>query len=337
MARRRSEPKLAQPGLEPSLVLLKESGALLDPRFVGALLGEVEGQLGAADASAALLQIGFANGLRDACRVVEAAFAPGHPEPAAATPALALRFQLRPDAAPRGAIEVRGSWPERVEAAARLSRDGQRHGCSCILSAGYTSGWLSGALDADVLALEVECSATGAESCRFVAREAEAWRADGDLRAQQLLEVLPFAAFRSMVRSEVEKEEAAARPSESGIDRESAVVHIWGPVMVVPYSGNEEALQAVDLIGNDAGARDVSVVVVDLCGAVLDEQFGALGLERIVETAEAWGAETIFADVSPLSERIVADMSRPPLLIRKSLDEAIAMAFQIARSQHATL
>ena len=330
-------PTLAELGLDPGLVLLKDTGALLDPRFVAALVGEVEGQLGCEDSAAALLQIGFANGLRDAYRVVDAAFAGVRPDPAAATPALALRFQLRPAPTPRGAIEVHGSWPERVEAAARLSRDGQRSACSCILTAGYTSGWLSGTLDADVLALELECSATGAESCRFVAREAEAWRARGDPRAAALLDVLPFAAFRGMVRSEAGPEDPPAAGPEAGIDREAAVVHIWGPVMVIPYSGSEEALQAVELIGSDPGARDVSVVVVDLGGAVLDEAFGALALERIVETAERWGAETLLADVSPLTERIVADMARPPVLVHKTLDEAIAVAFQIARSQHANL
>jgi hypothetical protein len=224
-----------------------------------------------------------------------------------------------------------------VEAAARLARDGQRSACSCMLSAGYTSGWLSGTLDADVLAMELECSATGSESCCFVAREAEAWRAAGDRRAGALLDVLPFAAFRAMLRADSEARETPAQAADAGIDREAAVVHIWGPVMVIPYSGSDEALQAVDLIGSDPSARNVSVIVVDLGGATLDEGFGALALERIVETAEAWGAETIFADVSPLSERIVADMARPPVLVRKDLDEAIAVAFQIARSQNANL
>ena len=162
-------------------------------------------------------------------------------------------------------------------------------------------------------------------------------RADGNPRALTLLDVLPFDACRALARADLAESEAQEPAAESHIDRDAAVVHIWGPVMVIPYAGSDEVLHAIDLIGNDPSAREVSVIVVDLDGAIVDEGFGAVALEQIVETAEAWGAETIFAAVSPLSESVVADMARPPVLVSKDLDEAIAVAFQIARSQHASL
>ena len=59
----------------------------------------------------------------------------------------------------------------------------------------------------------------------------------------------------------------------------------------------------------------MSVIVVDLGGAIIDEAFGALALEQLVQTAESWGAEAIFADASPLSERVLAELEHPPLLI----------------------
>jgi len=93
------------------------------------------------------------------------------------------------------------------------------------------------------------------------------------------------------------------------------------------------APSAVELIGRDPGACQVSVVVLDLTGAVVDDAFGALALEQIVETAEAWGAETIFAGLSPLSETVVARLERQPLLIQKDVEQAIATAFQISEAQ----
>jgi hypothetical protein len=204
-----------------------------------------------------------------------------------------------------------------------------------MLSCGYTSGWLSGTLDTDLLAIEVECSATGAAGCRFLAREVEVWRALGDPTACGRIDALPFSAFRSLVRQRQVHSLASriTRGDGDSIDRDAAVVHIWGPVMVMPYTGPEEAMEAVSLIGRDASAGEVSVVVIDLGGAILDDAFGALALEQIVQAVEAWGAEAIFADPSPLSGAVVADLEHPPLFVIKGLDEAILRAFQIAQSQ----
>jgi anti-anti-sigma regulatory factor len=103
--------------------------------------------------------------------------------------------------------------------------------------------------------------------------------------------------------------------------------------MVIPFSNANEALRAVELIGHDPAARDVSVVVVDFTGVIVDDAFGAAALEQIVETIDNWGAESIFASVSPLSEIVVAELERQPLYIHKDLAQAIAAGFQIANSQ----
>lgn len=318
---------------DPSLVLLKDDGALLDPRFLGALQGEIEAQVGRHAAMPILFQIGFLNGLRDAYRVMDAAFERDKGQ-APARSALAMSFRVLPGQGPRGSLEITGAWPERSEASARLARDGRSRECSCFVSAGYTSGWLSGTLEANILAVETGCSVTGAEGCRFVAREVEGWRNAGNARAAATLESVSFDSFRAVARAHLEPPQTTgSRQAQEAVDRDAAVVHIWGPVMVIPYSGGDEALQAVELIGNDPSARGVSVVVVDLAGTLLDDAFGALALERIVETAESWGAETLLAGVSSLSEKVLQDLARPPLLVCKDLDEAIALAFQIARSQ----
>jgi hypothetical protein len=103
--------------------------------------------------------------------------------------------------------------------------------------------------------------------------------------------------------------------------------------MVVPFLDPDETLRAIELIGHDSAAQDVSVVVVDFTGVIINDDFGGAALEQIVETIEAWGAEAIFASVSPLSEYVVADLERPPLFVHKDLPQAIAAAFQIANSQ----
>ena len=322
-------------GFDPESVLVNESGVLLDARFLAALHAELCEDLGPEEGALALLQIGLLHGLRDAARAVGPAPCDtdgvASPPP---SPLLAIRFRSNPDAEPRGALELHGSWPERAEAAACLaSRGPDTSRTTCWLSAGYTSGWLSGVFEADILALESACSAGGSEACRFVAREIEGWRACRAPDAVAMLERLPFDAFRELVAS---LEPAAAPDPDEGSPRDAAV-HIWGPVMVIPFGGADEALLALELIGRDPGAAEVSVVVIDLTGVVLDEAFGAAALEQVLERVDSWGIEALFAGVSPLSEHVVQDLNRAPLMVEKDLDAAIAAAFLIARAQRTLL
>src|SRR5262249_13953415 len=117
----------------------------------------------------------------------------------------------------------------------------------------------------------------------------------------------------------------------------SPVIHVWGPVMILPFAGPDECLRSLDLLGRDAGARAVRVVIVDLSGAVIDEGFGAASLEQVLAAVESWGAEPVLTGISPLSEPVVADLQKTHLVIRKDLPEAIASAFQIAEAQRRTV
>jgi hypothetical protein len=312
---------------------LKEPGILLDPHFLSALHAELRKELGDSDANRTLLQMGFLHGLQDALRAVHTVFGPESPNSQSpAGPSLAFRLRAEADTAEPGAISLNGLWPERIEASATIAVQGESEHPSCFLSAGYTSGWLSGTLDADVLALESSCSACGGDRCSFSAQEASAWRESGDPMALEILEALPFAIFRSFVQSKLD----SVCDHESASDQlnpSSSVVHIWGPVMVIPFQGGDAVMNAVELIGRDPAARDVSVVVLDLGGAIIDDTYGALALEQVMELIEVWGADVVFAAVSPLSEAVIADLERQPLMIHKDLAEAITAAFQLANAQ----
>jgi len=320
-------------GFDPEAVLLKEPGILLDPHFLSALHAELRSELGTSDANLTLLQMGFLHGLQDGMRAVNAAFGSERPESGSSVgPSLAFQLRAKVDHSEPGAISLNGLWPEQIEATAHLAALGEPEHPSCFLSAGYTSGWLTGTLDADILALESSCSACGAGKCSFSAQEASVWRDSGDPTALKILEALPFAVFRAFVAANLGSLNDL-RPALDRVDPGSSIVHIWGPVMVIPFQGGEGALDAVELIGRDPAAREVTVVVVDLSGAIIDEAFDAIALEQLVELIEAWGAEVVFAAVSPLSETVIAELERPPLLIHKDLAEAIAAAFQLANAQ----
>jgi len=327
-------PRGSAPG--PAAWLLDEHADLVrEPRLVGdarllaAVHAELRERLGASEAATALLQIGYALGLRDALRALRGGFQVGRAASAPAAPTLAIQLDAHPPGETGAVFALHGTWPVGTEAAARAVKGLGERGCH--VSAGYTSGWLSGLYDADLVALEQTCVARGDGVCRFVAREPSAWRVDADPAAVSALSALAGDEIRVRIEAELDAEQIP-RP-DSVLDPDSPAVHVWGPVMIVPFGGSDDSLRAVDLIGRDPAARDVSVVVLDLTGAVIDEGFGALALENVLDAIEAWGAEPILAGVSPLSEPVVADLQRAHLVVRKDLTHAIASAFQIAQAQ----
>ncbi len=323
-------PALTALGLDLESTLNEEPRFLLDVCFLGALHSELVEHLGHDDARATLIQMGLLHGLRDAALVLRAGFGQSALQfgfEAPATPRLAIRFAPHPASLANG-IEIRGSWPERHEAEAYLASVGSGTSPNCFVSSGYTSGWLSGIFEADLLAVEVECSARGDSACRFIARETSAWRETADQQVTRLLDALPFPAFRQLVAGYVD---SCPEPDcEEAFETGTPVIHVWGPVMVLPFSSPDESLRALELIGRDPGARDVRVVVVDLSGAIIDEGFGAMALEQILAAIESWGAEPILAGVSPLSAHVLEDLESTHLVIHKDLPEAIAAGFQIA-------
>jgi anti-anti-sigma regulatory factor len=330
---------LAALDFDAQALLDRESRVLLDPAFLASLHAEMEGELGDETAARMLLQMGFVHGLQDASRALAREATAG-----ALHPPLRIDCRVRRGEGPPGAIELEGCWPTGQEASGRVSALGASTAAICALSAGYTSGWLSGTLGVDLMAVETECSASGQPACRFIVREVCVWRSDSDVAVAERADALPFDAVRELVRQRSAREQAEQREERevsageaNRIDRNAAVVHIWGPVMVIPYSGPDEALAALELIGRESSAEQVSVVVVDLEGAVVDEAFGAVALEQIVQTIEGWGAEAIFVEPSPLSKRTLANLDHRPLLVVKGLDQAIASALQVAQSQRQLL
>jgi anti-anti-sigma regulatory factor len=313
--------------------LIRDPRVLLDPRLLGMLHRELRERLGIEDTDPVLRQAGFFHGLRDALRLQAslAAGLDGQPiRPVA--PLLALDLEAVDDATSRGSANefvVRGSLPECLEAEAVLSTLGRCVAPACLLSLGYASGWLSGIWDRDVLAREENCAASAGGCCTFSARTVEAWHALDAVSDLQFADGFPFRALRDAVREELGRGESAIGPH---FDRSSAAVHVWGPVMVVPYSG-EDTADTVEIVAREAASGEISVVIVDLEGAVVDDGFAAVALERVVEVIQSAGAEAVIAGASPLSGRVVSNLGRGGLVVRADLRSAIAAAFQIAEFQ----
>jgi hypothetical protein len=303
-------------GIDLEGLLRQEPRMLLDAELLASLREELAERLSPDDLREALLQLGFLHGLRDALRLVRTGFAPL--EPSALGPAAArLAIRLHPKGP---MLTWEGSWPEGIEARS-FSQAAATTGCH--VSAGYTAGWLSGLVDGDIAVHEHTCRGAGQSACQFVAAEAET--------LEPTEEGLPYAALRELAARELPEPEPPIDTDR--FEPGAPVIHVWGPVMILPFAGTDECLRSLDLIGREPGARPVRVVVIDLGGAVIDEGFGAASLEQVLDAIVGWGAEPILTGISPLSEPAVADLEKTHLVIRKDLSEAIAAAFQIAEAQ----
>ena len=326
------DPRRVRLGAQARATLRDDPRLLCDPRGLGELHARLAEGLGEEEAAAALLQAGFLVGLRDALHGLEDGWRADRPlaGPCAAS-GPRLPFAALASGADGGrSIDLTGCWHGGGEAEGRLAALGRSRRPSCFVSAGYTSGWLTGLLGSDVLAVETECTAAGAPRCTFRARAAQAWAGARERGARRALGRLDFADLRRRVE---EPEPAAWDDDPDEMDPELPVVHVWGPVMVVPFAGPDDSISALDLIARDDAARDVSVVVVDLGGAILDTGFGALALERVLDAIERRGADAVLAGVCPLSEPVVAALEARHLLLHGELPAAIAAAFQIADAQ----
>lgn len=338
-------------GFGPDTVLMNDPKLFMDGRFLASLLVELDDELGADQSALALFQIGLLHGMRDASRVCGAdpgAWSECDAQRVPETTALVMPWTIHnggrdseADAehdSDAGTTKgtIHGTWPERHEAVARCSRLGPGDAPTCFLSAGYTSGWLSTALNRPLIAREVECAAQGAAGCRFEVLEGDVWLARADPIVSWLIENVPFEAFRKIAsnpRIDRQSKPPVAGTVDGEFDRSQAVVHIWGPVMVLPFTTLDEALGTVDMLGRDPSIHEIRTVIVDLRDRPLDEGFGAAALEQVLETIESWNAQSIVTGVGPEAEAAVASLESSHLILRKDLSGAIATAFQIADAQ----
>jgi hypothetical protein len=111
--------ELAALGLDLADTLRDEPRFLTDTSFVGALHVELRERLGPADSRAALLQLGFLHGLRDALELVTRGLRGATPANAAGRPRLALALESAPAA--RGE-PLRGAYRDGLDTARRVKR-----------------------------------------------------------------------------------------------------------------------------------------------------------------------------------------------------------------------
>jgi hypothetical protein len=313
-----------------------------------ALREEVISSLGIDYGAGVLYGIGFIEGLVDGIRVMRRFSGEYPPEPGAVGPGLPLLFQPESQTAD---ARVSGALSESLEARIHMDQQGEALEPTCYVSAGYAAGWYSEIFRQTILVRELECEACGDKRCHFVARTLADWEADGDRWIAALLPYLDFEHLRVRAEElsrdptgiceadEQEYDECFTPEGDmlGNFDPMSPAAHIWGPVMVLPYSGFLDGGACLESIIADLGPGQVRVVVLDVAGA----QIGgveAADLTRLLDRLESLGLETIVSGLAPGADHPFRNPDgglAMPLLAR-DIVEAIALGFQLTLASRDT-
>jgi hypothetical protein len=311
-------------------VPLELRGAFENPAELARLRRNAFESVGRPYAAGILYGMGLAQGLLDGLRTARRFGAALGGAPRHAGPGIPLLFQAGRIRADRG---FSGVLTNSVEASVHLREIGAESEPVCHVSAGYCSGWYSALLGEFLLVRELACAAHGSHACEFEARPAEAWIAARDPHAATLLAYLDFDAMREAALRKLGADVEEAEGSMMGaFDPLSPAVHVWGPVMILPYSGAADSLEAVETILGDLGPGALRVVVLDLTGARIDA-LESTGLLRLLEVLEANKLETVLVGLPWLEARqfLPAEAALSLPVHVADISEGISLAFQLAR------
>lgn len=302
--------------------------AFSDPEAFAQLRKYALELVGAPEAGPFLYRIGFDRGWRDGAQISRGFSGGSVVGPRFAGPALPLLFLPSEGRAPE---RFGGSLQDSLEATVHRASFPPTEEPTCHLTAGYAAGWYSSIFRRTILVLELECEARGDARCHFDARPLQSWVDAGDARALALLPCLdpPEAADYAEEEDQGELEEEGSLLGR--FDPMSPAVHVWGPVMVLPYGGLEDADGALETIEDDLGSEVIRVVVLDLTGVHV-APVELWGVVELISRLEARGLEVIVAGI-----RGVQPGDLPPQLsgrdgppVVQELAEGIALGFQIA-------
>lgn len=274
---------------------------------------------------------GFREGMLQGLRLARGFQGIGPPAPQPSGPGIHLLFCPAGDGP---AIRFGGVLARSLEASLPASDVPPEAQPGCVVSASFAAGWYSAVLGEELLVREVECTARGDAACRFEASSAAEWKVLDPAWADRLLPFLDFDKIRQRVSSELEQLEVEpCGPDEAThFDPLTPAAHVWGPLLVLPYAGVEDANSTLASIWSDSVSERLEVAVIDVTGAHVDE-VEAIGLVQLLSTLEECGIEPILAGIQPRALSLLqrADSGKLEPLVARDVPDAIALAFQLCQ------
>ena len=295
--------------------------------LLGELRADVFHSVGPRYGHGVLYGIGFTEGLIDALRVTHTFQRSPDPFAQIAGPALPLLFDAQPG---RSAGCFAGALREPIESRLHLERFGASGDPICFVSAGYAAGWYTELLGETVLVRERSCRARGDAECSFEARPLAAWSGDGFI--DELVPYLDVSALRARAQASLppEREPDAEGGLFGSFDPLSPAVHVWGPVMILPYSGADDSAAAIETIMGDVGPDQVRVVIVDVLGMQLDS-LELAGLSKVLTYVRSHEMESILVGMPRRQTQRMGRVLDSTLCV-DDMKQGIALGFQMVHA-----
>lgn len=321
------KPKALEPDFDLEAMLARDPHTVFHPQLLRNLREELRRDLGAERARVAALQVGCLLGMRDGLKAAASLFWEGPLRESTPHPALPMRYGCARRV--NSALALQGLWPSANESRVPTGEvlDG------CVISMGYTSGWLSGATGVDLLALETSCRTQGDDACRFTALERSGCEILEDPGLEGLLSALPIPAFRALA-SDLMPPGSEDGPEPREIDGpDSTSVQLWPPLMVIHDPKPASVLRALELFESDPAARGISVVILHFGDQLPAADCAPGAFQPFLSAVEARSADTIYAAPPEAWKDALANLRERPLAETQSLAEAIGLGLQVSRAQ----
>lgn len=212
-----------------------------------------------------------------------------------------------------GKLHMFGTWANSYEAEIHREQFGKSNVPVCHTLTGYASGYASAFMGNPMLCVEIECTAVGADICRWEIRPLDEW----DERA------LPYKRALDSTAQSIQKELERSLALVS-----MPIIRIWDGILAVPLIGTLDVARTENLMNTLLGEIvrvSARAVILDVTGINWVDEATANGILRLVSAAKLLGSECHLSGVRGDVARILASTSLDPTRIRTfaTLEQAL--------------
>jgi rsbT co-antagonist protein RsbR len=236
-----------------------------------------------------------------------------------------------------GHFHMKGIWRNSYEADIHMREYGLEKHPVCYSLTGYASGWCTGFMGSEMLAIETKCVGKGDEYCEFEIKPPDKWGPEADSYKE-------FLDSTSMsISKELEENLHLVKQQQEAIrELSTPIMEIWDDVLCLPVVGIVDTRRSVEIMDSllekivESQSR---CVIIDITGVEIVDTKTADYLLKVVQASQLLGARCVLTGINPaVAQTLVeigADLSQVSTLrnLKAGLVDCIKYIRQNSASQ----